>query len=529
MNKNEIKKFVLNELVSTKTGKIISGRIVPSWLNKNNIYNALLTYYDDSDSISETVYRIVHNIDTHPVCKICGKPIKFKNRFAKYCSPKCRNTDPEIIAKNSAGVSKSLKAAYLERGEEIKKKRAETLKINYGIETPTAFAIKEIQDKIKNTNIERYGVDNVFRLEKNKNKRHEVQRRMSIEYQKTLGYNIDYIYNNDINDYEILVKNGCKVHGDIIISRYMFNNRTSADRRDHLVLCPICNPLRNPETSIETVIKNFLIENNINFEIHNKTIIKPYELDFYLPDYNLAIECNGVYWHSGKKCIERHQLKYDMCKKQNIQLMYFWEDQIINSVNIIYSILKSKLILNEKIYARNCVVKEISSKESKEFINEYHLQGNVNASIRFGLFYNNELVQVMTFGKLKKCLNQKSKDECFELYRLCSKSGITIVGGASKLLNHFIKRYSPIEIISYASKDISDGNFYKKLGFNYDSETTCGFFYVTDDYQRKNKFSLRKSVIDDGTGRTADHIIGDLGYFKCYDLGTYKFKMVLNN
>lgn len=528
MTNSEIKTYIFENLINKETHKIISSRANKSWLEKRGMYNIISSYYSDSESLKETIYRIIHDINIRPTCKMCGRPVKFASEFSKYCSPKCRNTDPEIIAKNSASVSKSLKAAYLERGEEIKKKRAATLKTNYGIETPSPFAIKEIQDKIKSTNIERYGVDNVFRLSENRSNR-EFWQNYSIEYQKKLGYDIEYVYDPEIKNYKIKVKNCCKIHGDVIMDLSVFGNRTKPSRKNTTVLCPICNPLRNPETSIETIIKNFLIENNINFEIHNKTIIKPYELDFYLPDYNLAIECNGVYWHSGKKCIERHQLKYDMCKKQNIQLMYFWEDQIINSANIIYSILKSKLNLNEKIYARNCVIKEISSKESKEFINEYHLQGNVNASIRFGLFYNNELIQVMTFGKLRKCLNQKSKDGYFELYRLCSKSGITVVGGASKLLNYFIKKYSPIEIISYASKDISNGNIYKTLGFNYDGETNCGFFYVTDDYQRKNRFSLRKSVVDDGTGRTADHIIGDLGYFKCYDLGTYKFKMILNN
>ena len=64
------------------------------------------------------------------------------------------------------------------------------------------------------------------------------------------------------------------------------------------VLCPICNPERNHQTSIETIMKDILDKLNIEYIQHDRKLIGPKELDFYLNNYKIAIECNGTYWHS---------------------------------------------------------------------------------------------------------------------------------------------------------------------------------------------------------------------------------------
>lgn len=524
MTKHELIAYI-ETFLTDGDGKLVPARTASRWLKKRNMFNILNNWYSDSTCIRETIYRLLNDLDVRPVCKMCGKRLRFVNSaFPTYCSPKCRNTDPNVIKKNSDSVSRSLKRAYKERGAEIKNKRAKTIKEKYGIESSTPFSIKEVQDKVKNTVMERFGVDNIFRLKEYRSNR-EYWQKYSVEYQKALGYDIEYVLDEN-GEYKVKVFNCCHTHGDVIMDLTIFGNRTKRDRKDHTILCPICNPLRNPETSIETIIKNILIKNNINFEHHNRSIIKPLELDFYLPEYHLAIECNGIYWHSGIENKNKHIIKFNACKNAGVQLMYFWEDEILLKPELVEDIICSHLGLNMRIFARKCKIKEISSKEAKVFLNDNHFQGNVTASIRYGLFYNDELVQVMTFGKLRKCVNSKSEDSAYELYRLCSKNGLTVVGGASKLLNHFIKTNNPKKIISYCSKSISNGNVYEKLGFKYTSETSYGFSYVNGKtYERKNRFTLRKDVVDDNSGRTADEIINEMGYLKCYDLGVIKYEL----
>ena len=149
--------------------------------------------------------------------------------------------------------------------------------------------------------------------------------------------------------------------------------------------------------------------------------------------------------------------RHDLCKKHNIDLVHIfasdWKNK--NKKEIWKSILKSKLNLNERIYARKCDIRIVSNKESTEFLNKNHLQGNCNANIKLGLYKDNELVSIMTFGKPRN-----SNKHQYELIRFCNKLNHNVIGGASKLFKYFIKTYNPDNIISYCHMHIFDGELY---------------------------------------------------------------------
>lgn len=329
-----------------------------------------------------------------------------------------------------------------------------------------------------------------------------------------------------------MVKNGCEIHGDIEVTAGFFNNRTKPERILFAPLCPKCNPERPNGSYIETFIENLLKENNVEYILHDHKILEGKELDFYIPSKNIAIECNGVFWHSETFLSDKnyHQTKSILAQKKGIQILHIWEDDIKYSLEKIRWFLQTKCQKNKKIYARLCQIKEVSSKESKEFLNNYHLQNNCNAPIRLGLYYKDELVQLMTFGKLRKNLGSKSKEGVFELYRLCSKGGYSIIGGPSKILSYFKKHYSWNSLITYCHCDISNGDIYEKLGFSFVKDCGQGYTYAhyKTDYKRINRFNLRKSIIDDGSGRTANEILEDQKYFKCYDSGVKKYELKNN-
>lgn len=178
------KQFILENLVKPN-GKLNTGRLNKRYLIKLGIYNELLSYYIDSDSIRETIYRILNDLNDKPKCIICGKPVKFNGGgFPKHCSSKCVNADPNVLAKNKDGVSKALKNAYQLRGDEIKNKRKETLKDKYGVDTVTPFGISEIQNKVKETIKSKYGVENILQISKYRH--NEIKgKRKSILLQKT--------------------------------------------------------------------------------------------------------------------------------------------------------------------------------------------------------------------------------------------------------------------------------------------------------------------------------------------------------
>ena len=144
MTKDELKIFIKDNLVNKNTGKILPQRANKKWLENRNLYNDLINYYADSESLSESIYRIINDIEIRPTCKICGKTLKYtNNRFATFCSQSCTNKDPEVLAKNKENVSKALKATYKKCGDEIREKRAQTLKSLYGINGCSPFMSKE--------------------------------------------------------------------------------------------------------------------------------------------------------------------------------------------------------------------------------------------------------------------------------------------------------------------------------------------------------------------------------------------------
>lgn len=495
ITKEFVKQHFLNQY-----NKIIAQRCSKSYLVKHNLYDDLINYYNDSTSINETIYRIVNNIDIRPVCKICGKPVKFTNgRFPTYCCPKCRNNDPDVIAKNKAGVSKSLKEVYQKRGGEIKNKRKETLKEKYGIETASPFGITQFQDKAKETIKQKYGVDNVLRLSQFRNTREYWQYR-SIKLQKEYGYDIEYIIDEN-GETKILVKNGCNIHGDVVVSLSTFNNRTKLDRKNYTVLCPICNPLKKQETSIETIIKNILDDLNILYIQHDRNQINPYELDFYLPEYNIGIECNGIFWHSGEENGQRILQKYNLCKEKNIKLLNFWEDEIHTKKDIIESYLSNLCNKSKTIILENYIIKEIDDEPYKNFIYENSLIENDNATIKLGLFINNDLKQVLSFNK---------KNNIYYLCQFCTIKNINIDN--SILLNYFINNYNPKQIIAYSFNDIYNEDLYNKLGFIFTKKYNDFWYINKKTFNRKHK--LTKSDLKQNI------------WLKCYTTG-YK-KYILN-
>ena len=206
----------------------------------------------------------------------------------------------------------------------------------------------------------------------------------------------------------------------------------------------------------------------------------------------LAFEFNGVYWHNELyKNKNYHLEKTEKCLKQGIQLIHIWEDDWNYKQEIVKSMILNKLgKTHNKIYARKCEIKEINNnKLIKKFLDQNHIQGSIGSFIKMGLFYDNELVSLMTLGKKRKFMNSSSKDGEWELLRFCNKLNTNVIGGASKLFKYFIKKYNPKEIITYADRSYSNGNLYKQLGFNFLHKTEPNYYYVIDGI-RKHRFGF---------------------------------------
>jgi hypothetical protein len=325
------------------------------------------------------------------------------------------------------------------------------------------------------------------------------------------GNNYDYANVNFINMNE-LIDISCNVHG---ISKqtpiYHLNNFG-------------CKKCGNSMSLIEREVSDFITSLNINFEENDRSVLNGKELDIYIPSKKIAIEFNGLYWHSELfKDKNYHLDKTELCEKEEIQLIHIFEDEWLYKQDIVKSRLKNLLGLTETmIYGRKCVIKNVSSKITKSFLDDNHIQGKCVDKIRYGLYHQDELVSIMTFGK-RKILN----NDGWELIRFCNKLNTSVIGGASKLFKHFIKTHVFETLISYADRRWSDGGLYNNLGFEYISKTPPNYFYYNENLKtRESRIKYQKhKLVTQGfdVNLTEREITNKMGLYRIYDSGNLKY------
>lgn len=275
------------------------------------------------------------------------------------------------------------------------------------------------------------------------------------------------------------------------------------------------------EIEIYNFLKEILPDTEIIQNYRENKEIK--ELDIYIPSKQFAIEYNGLFWHSElEKDKNYHLNKTNAC----LRLFHIFEDEWSNKREIVKSMLINILAKNStRIYARKCELKMVQPHEARIFLENNHLQGKCGATYHYGLYYNNELVSLMTFGKTRHFVGKSSEN--FELLRFCNKLNTDVVGGASKLLKHFINDIKPKAIISYADKRWSIGNLYEKLGFEKYNESKPNYYYIING-NRIYRYNLRKSVLikryNCPSNMTEKEFCKQQKWYRIYDCGCLCYK-----
>ena len=298
----------------------------------------------------------------------------------------------------------------------------------------------------------------------------------------------------------------------------------------------ITNVQRNCLTQQE--IYDF-ISQYVQADFNNRIEISPQELDIYIPSKNIAIEFDGLLYHSSgysslSACnsLEEYPLyhleKTQACNEKNIQLFHIFENEWRDKKEIWKSVLLNAIGKSERIYARKCEIREVSSKETKEFLNANHLQGACSSKVNIGLYSGNTLVSLMTFGKPRY-----NKQYEWELLRFCNVLNTSVIGGAGKLLSYFIKNYNPKSILSYANLRWSTGNLYERLGFELISQSSPNYFYFNNDLILHSRIEFQKHKLKDkletfDPSLTESENMYNNGYRKIYDCGNLVYEMKLD-
>lgn len=345
---------------------------------------------------------------------------------------------------------------------------------------------------------------------------------------KECGKPFKRLTNTHLQKHGLTIKEYCDKYNETNLSSksVLDKLRTNYYKNDTLLS-------NNYTSKAEVKLFDYLVSIGQNPIQHRR--IDNVELDLFVPSKNIAIEHNGLYWHSefhGKKDRNYHLNKTVYCESNNIHLIQIFEDEWRDKKHIVESRFNNLFGKSNKIYARHCTIKEVGFVEKNNFLLENHLQGVDNSSIRLGLYFNNELISLMTFGSLRVSLGNENKSDFYELMRFCNKVGYSVVGGASKLFKHFENTYLPKYVLSYADRrwtTLLKPTLYNRLGFSYLGVTKPNYWYMPRHDVRYHRYKFAKHKIlaefekaDKNLTEWQNMI--NLGYDRIWDCGSIKYE-----
>lgn len=477
-------------------------------------------------SVSESVKRSKENITA-------------EQRLAS--SKKRKETNLERYGVENTGQTETAKKRHKELYQDefsVSKLLAsarETLKERYGVDNPRD--IPGVSERIAGTLMDRYGVVNIAHIPG------VTEKALSTKIEKYGDLSSLYLEKS----FDRLVEKLLEIKIKILCERSTYtgveetydfeclvcNHKFSTTLNNgNIPQCRACNPVHGSVEQQEVFSFIQSIYSGVSVANDRTVLQSGKELDIWIPEKKIAIEYNGLYWHNETRVSrDYHYQKYSEAREKGIVLIQIFSDQWKNRKEIVKRYLQHKLgQTRSRIYARECKIVELSDSEAEDFFSKYHLQGYVRSKVRLGLEHHGKIVSGMLFSKPRLGIGKNQKG--YELVRFASSENV--VGGASKLLKHFERAYSPSEVYSFSDNTYSNGDLYRTLGFTEESFIPPGYSYVDKTFsERFHRFNFRKDKLKEA-GLPVDiltehQIMLELGYLRVYDAGKVKWIKGYNN
>lgn len=443
------------------------------------LYDAILMatmFLPPDTSIRARIYAIRADIHSPPVCETCGKVMKFNEQTGKFNSfcPKikgssCVSASDRVRFQQERTMIDRYGVPNPSKSRELCEKRMNTVVDRYGGTSPMASS--DVRSKQRATLMAKYGVDTISDIPgvSDARKATNLDRFGATTFaggqvpQSAINALADKQYCEDnIRDFTI----------DEIAQMLQVSSHTV---RKYLAVHGIDATLVNRNcSSPERELMRFLEMCDIKYEYNNRTVIYPKQVDFLIPSHKLAIEYDGIYYHSELNGRHRtyHRDKMIACNNAGYRLIHIFSSEWHSIRHIVLSRLKNALGLTDTLYARKCTIRTLSIPEAQVFFNTTHIQGFASGAIYLGLEKDGVVVAAMSF-----CRSRFNKQYEWELLRYSSALNVRVVGGASKLFKHFIRTYDPSSVISYCDLRWGTGKLYQALGFTEAKVSPPNYFY----------------------------------------------------
>lgn len=451
--------------------------------------------YSGVDNYGAKAWLFVNDHQSPPTC-YCGKIKNWKSYsrgFGDYCSIKCMS--------NCA---------------KTRDKRAATISAKYGVDHFSKST--EYKNKFKQTCFDRYGVINPGQIPKLKLQR---AKNKSFTY---LSHLINSVADNYVPLFDINAYGGVHEPSNWLCKKC--DNKFEMPNLIKGLVCISCypRPKNIGESKQEIELREWIQSLGVNTVQKDRKVLQGKELDILIPDYDLAIEVCGSYWHSDQH-VDRnyHQNKFLGCEQSNIQLLTLFDFDLKN-LDLVQSMILHKLRLSPHKPLRPSLGKIIPIKgdQARRFNQTYHLRGHSAASYHFGLVFDNELVAVSSWGRNRF----DKKSQSLELVRLCASRPVN--GLLGKMTAHAARTLGVSHIQSYVDLRYGTGMAYRSAGYQLVKTTSPGYWYVDSATVCYHRSSFSKQKLKNFTeydvNKTEFEIMNELNYNRIWDCGNRLFE-----
>jgi hypothetical protein len=294
-----------------------------------------------------------------------------------------------------------------------------------------------------------------------------------------------------------------------------------------LTTCKHCVPMSRPEQELY----EYVLTLTSNVFRHDRKLLKPLEVDMFLPEHRLAIELNGVYWHKDTighdGATMYHMNKTDRAAKQDIQLMHIFDHEWNSQQEIIKSLLATRLGHAKRVGARELKLVEVDRNEAIDFFEANHLQGFINGQ-HIGLrAKDGVLLMAMTVGG-----KRFSRHGELEIYRQATKQGVIVLGGLARLLTQLRKLHAGRKLITFVDRRFFTGKSYLRAGFKLIHISSPNYWY----YKNGQLINRLAATMQKLPALLGDAFSSDLteqenmelnGWYKLSDSGNLKLELIL--
>lgn len=573
MNHVDVKEF-LQSSCRRKDGNILSKP--QSWwaLPANYPYWCYITEYTNflpaNSPFAQRFFHIEEELQEIPKCKHqqCNSLCRWNkqtSRYTIYCSKQCSSTDAQKVELAKA-TNIDRYGDHPMKTTQFKEKLKQSLIKKYGANSYSKT--DEFKSKVKNTCITRYNVENPMHVIEFKDQQRETNKQLyGTEYPiqtpeilrkrtetnfKIYGgaspmcsssvkekfvetcqakYGVPNPIQLQVDPGSLNILSNKDAFHELVLSK----GKTAAATLLNVDLTTISNYIKKYElidlyfleSSLETQIAEILTRHNLEFRQRDRKIIAPQELDFFLPDYNIAIECNGTYWHSTEHKQDKnyHFNKWKACKEKGILLLTYYENEIKNASGVIESkiLYLTKKLQAIKVGAREVTLGPVSVTAERNFLNQNHIQGFLQSrKFSVGAYFKKELVGII-------CASITKNNE-LEISRYATKLDYLIPGLFSKLLSALVAQLGFTGVVtSFSDNAHGNGNLYRSAGFVIDKIQAPVYYYINPQGEKEHRQRFMKSKIEkrfniSAAGKTEDQLMKELKYLKVWDCGKIKWK-----